>query len=367
MRKSSKIALISISSIIGVLMLAVLAYVLYVMIQYSRIEDNVELETENGQSLILERKDKYTIATYNIGFGAYGHDFSFFMDEGVMNDGTRVVGKYGKSISKEHTKQNTEGAISELGKLNPDFILLQEVDEKSSRTRGIIQTDMIKDSFKDYSYTYCSDFHTAYLLYPFNDPHGKTEAGLVTLSRYRIDSSIRRSYPVPDGFSKFFDLDRCFSIHRIPVNNGKELVLINSHMSAYDKGGVTRAKQLEMLMKTMMEEYDKGNYVIVGGDFNHILGEDFEDAFPSWQQTPGWIAVLDEDLIPKHFEIATAENAMEVPTCRSADIPWEKGVNFTTIVDGFIVSDNISYETMNIDNDFIYSDHQPVLMTFKLK
>lgn len=367
MRKGSKIALITISSIIGALLLAVLSYVLYVVIQYSRIEDNIPLETENVQSPVLERKEKYTIATYNIGFGAYGQDYSFFMDEGVMNDGTKVVGKYGKSISKEHTEKNTQGAIAELRNLDPDIILLQEVDEKSSRTRGVVQTDIIKNSFKNYSYTYCSDFHTAYLMYPFHDPHGKTEAGLVTLSKYRIDSSIRRSYPVPSGFAKFFDLDRCFSVHRLPVENGKELVLINSHMSAYDEGGTTRAKQLEMLLSTMVNEYEKGNYVIVGGDFNHILGDDLLDAFPSWQQTPEWIAVLEEDLIPKHFKLATAENAQEVPTCRAADIPWEKGINYTAIVDGFIVSDNISYETMNIDNDFMYSDHQPVLMTFKLK
>lgn len=367
MRKGSKIALITIASILGVFVLAVLSYVLYVVIQYSRIEDNIPLETENVQMQILERKEKYTIATYNIGFGAYGQDFSFFMDKGVMHDGTEVVGKYGKSISKEHTEKNTSGAIDIIRELDPDIVLLQEVDDESSRTRGINQVEMIKEEFTDYSYTYCSDFHTAYLFYPFHDPHGKTEAGLVTLSKYKIDSTIRRSYPVPSGFAKFFDLDRCYSVHRLPVDNGKELVLINSHMSAYDEGGETREKQLEMLKETMVSEYEKGNYVIVGGDFNHILGEDLVDIFPSWQQTPDWIAVLEEDLLPKHFKLAEAENSKEVPTCRAADIPWEEGINYTAIVDGFIVSDNISFETVNIDTDFMYSDHQPVLMTFKLK
>ena len=44
--------------------------------------------------------------------------------------------------------------------------------------------------------------------------------------------------------------------------NGKNLYIVNSHMSAYDKGGVIRAKQLELLNKTMQQEYNKGNYVI---------------------------------------------------------------------------------------------------------
>ena len=44
-------------------------------------------------------------------------------------------------------------------------------------------------------------------------------------------------------------------------------------MSAYDKGGTSRAQQLALLTKIMSEERAKGNYVIAGGDWNHaILG-----------------------------------------------------------------------------------------------
>ena len=42
-------------------------------------------------------------------------------------------------------------------------------------------------------------------------------------------------------------------------------------MSAYDKGGTIRAKQLEMLNAVLKEERDKGNYIVAGGDFNHCL------------------------------------------------------------------------------------------------
>ena len=58
----------------------VLAYVLYVCIQYSRIEDNLVLDIngETSQPLLATGKT-YSAATYNIGFGAYGPEFSFFM------------------------------------------------------------------------------------------------------------------------------------------------------------------------------------------------------------------------------------------------------------------------------------------------
>ena len=41
-------------------------------------------------------------------------------------------------------------------------------------------------------------------------------------------------------------------------------------------------------------------------------------------------------------------------------------MNYTTVVDGFLVSDNVRAEAENIDTDFAYSDHNPVLLTFEL-
>ena len=48
------------------------------------------------------------------------------------------------------------------------------------------------------------------------------------------------------------------------------------------------------------------------------------------------------------------------------DIPYEKGVSFCSTIDGFIVSDNVVATAQNVDSGFAYSDHNPVLMTFRL-
>ena len=49
-------------------------------------------------------------------------------------------------------------------------------------------------------------------------------------------------------------------------------------------------------------------------------------------------------------------------------MPYEKGVNYTVIVDGFIVSDNIQVKAVyNQDTQFAYSDHNPVYMKFVLE
>ncbi len=49
----------------------------------------------------------------------------------------------------------------------------------------------------------------------------------------------------------FFDLDRCYSISRIPVENGKELVIFELHMSAYGNSDAIREGQIRMLCNDM--------------------------------------------------------------------------------------------------------------------
>ena len=181
---------------------------------------------------------------------------------------------------------------------------------------------------------------------------GITNAGILTLSKYNIERAARRSFPLTDNFiDKLFDLDRCFAVHYLPVENSdKKLVMINLHMSAYDKGGTVRAKQLEMLNRVLAEEYSKGNYVIAGGDFNHCLIADkfSSDAealshFKSKQLVPEWVknSVLHSFELAEGFTIcADADEA----TCRGADIPYEKGVNYVNTIDGFIVSANVRAE-----------------------
>ena len=361
-----------IGKILGILLLLVVlvvgGYVLYMQLNYYRIEDHQALEVENAQTAQVRVGETYTAVTYNIGFGAYGPDYSFFMDVGGMKDGTVTRGLYGKAVSKEHVQANTSGSIALLQQLDADFCLLQEVDESADRSYQVNQRELLAEALAGYGRVWANNFHSAYLFYPLNDPHGAVQAGLDTFSRYQVSSAERRSYPVDGSFiTKFTDLDRCFAVLRLPVaDTDKELVIINSHMSAYDAGGTIREQQVKLLCSVVQEEYAKGNYVLVGGDFNHALyGTAL--AFPSEQVYPDWVQEMSDADLPEHFHFVVSENGMEVPTCRGADIPYEKGVTYTTVVDGFFVSDNLEVTAENIDAEFAYSDHNPVKLTFTLK
>lgn len=351
--------LIAVGALLGALLLVVLGYVSYVMLDYSRIPDKQELQIDRVAPETAAKTDTaYTIVTQNLGFGAYTQDFTFFMDGGTQS----------RAESRESVIACiTEGAQT-VSSLSPDFILFQEVDLDSTRSHHTNQYDLLKEHFADFSSTYAVNYDSAYLMYPFHSPHGASYSSLATFSRFDITSSLRRSFPISTSLSKFLDLDRCYSVSRIPVENGKELVLYNVHASAYGSDDSIRQAQMSMLFGDMEAEYQKGNYVICGGDFNHDFTGDSSQKLNGADADFGWAQPFPADMLPAGFTrcINYAGDTL-YPTCRNCDIPYEPG-NFTIIVDGFIVSDNVTCtEVRNTDTAFTYSDHAPVVMTFTLE
>ena len=370
-KKGIKYAGLSLLLALLLLFTIILGYVTYLSANYYRIRDNQVLTIENNQTADITLDTTYSISTFNIGFGAYDREFDFFMDSGVMADGTVVSGTRAKAESKERVLENTNGAIDIIENLATDFVFLQEVDTDSTRSYFVNQYEMFQNALEGYSSSFASNFHSGYLIYPFNDHIGSIQSGVATFSKYEIAESVRRSFPVDESFvNKFFDLDRCFVVNRLNIEGSdKQLVLVNLHMSAYDEGGVIRAQQLEMLKNFISAEYSKGNYVIAGGDWNHDIADSLE-YFPSQQQIPAWVQQITEEDIPDGFSFAKTLNA---PTCRAAEMPYTEGVNYTVVIDGFLVSDNIQIETIsNIDTingkdiSFLYSDHNAVKMSFTL-
>ena len=92
MKKILKVLLI----VLIVIAVAFAGYFAYLMIQYSRIEDKLPLEVAQNASSGVNVGEEYSIATWNLGFGAYSDDYSFFMDGGTeiisTNLTTLIVG-----------------------------------------------------------------------------------------------------------------------------------------------------------------------------------------------------------------------------------------------------------------------------------
>lgn len=360
LKKALKLVLI----LVLVLALVVGGYAAYVFLTYHRIEDrqSIDIQTpENAENTLKQEvslNQDYKITCYNIGFGAYTADYTFFMDGG--------------SESRAASKESVQWAVSHAGetilKEAPDFAIFEEVDDDADRSWHVNEVDLLQEMFHNYYSSFAVNYDSAYLFYPVNKPIGKSHSGIVCFSRYPITSSLRRSLPIETGFGKFFDLDRCYSVNRVPVENGKELVIYAFHLSAYSSDPAVRDGQLSMLLEDMASEYAKGNYVIAGGDLNHDLKAEGDTNL-----TMDWAHYIDRSMLPEGISLAfdhltDQEQEAFLDTTRNTDIAYIPEVSYTVTIDGFLISDNVSMlNTATIDTQFQYSDHNPVEMTFQLK
>ena len=390
MRKLIRKILKIIGSVLAVILLALAGYIIYLYASYHRIEDNLQLQVETTRGTANETTNetnnetteantlttgkKYSALTYNIGFGAYTPDFSFFMDGG----------KSSWAKSKESVLETIQGAGELAASKDPDFAMIEDVDLNSTRSYHVNEYNLLKDCFPDYYYVFAQNYDSAFLFYPFTQPHGSSKSGIGLFSRYPVTSALRRSFPVSTSFTKFFDLDRCYSISRVSVDNGKELVIFALHMSAYGNSDAIREGQIAMLAADMQKEYEAGNYVLCGGDFNHDLKASADEENPetgkedqsnsnSDREYESWAYPFPREELPEHFsfcldQLSKEERSNLWNSARNADMEYIPGETYTVTLDGFIISDNIeclSYE--NINTGYSYSDHDPVYVEFKLK
>ena len=354
MKKPFKIILIALCAVL----LVAAGYLAYVLLDYSRIEDHLALEPVSGGGQTLTSGQSITAVTYNVGFGAYLPDYSFFMDGGTES----------RCKNKDSAATTIQSAAALALNQQPDLVLIQELDTDSTRSWHVNQLKLMDQVFSGFSRVYAENYHSSYLFYPFRQPIGASKSGVAVYSLFPITSAERRSLPIETGFGKFLDLDRCYSISRIPVDNGKELVVVNIHMSAYTSDPAVLQSQLDMLAEDLGREVQAGNYVICGGDFNHDLRKT-DDSGESFS----WSHYYPRESLPDGISFAydhlDEQQKLEmVDSCRDACEPYDPATAFTVMIDGFMISDNLELESMNtVATGFSFSDHDPVRMTVRLK
>ena len=336
----------------------VFLYIAYVFISYHRLDDKLALEVGNPKYGCVKTGTAYTVVSWNIGFGAYEKDYSFFMDGGTES----------WAKSKNALEANLDKIMKELSSQNADFYFIQEVDTDSTRSYHVNQAKYLEKALKGYSFTFAENWDSPFLMYPLTQPHGKSVAGIMTFSGKGITEAVRRSLPIEDGVMKLVDLDRCYSISRVPVKDGGELVLFNLHLSAYTSDGKIAIEQLKMLLGDMQAEYEKGNYCIAGGDFNKDVVGGGSELFGVTGSPYNWAQPIPAETFEGYdiSLIGPYDPSNPVPSCRNADAPYWKG-QYQVTVDGFMVSANVKVlESRVIDTGFDYSNHNPVCMKFEL-
>ncbi len=344
-----------------VLILAALAG-LYVggMIAYAMITDYQPDPTEEltplGDAQNELAGDTLTLITWNIGFGAQGAATDFFYDGGkTVRMPQETVEGYWQGISQ---------AFNEWAG-DVDMMLLQEVDRDSRRSYHQDQVKALADLLPGYSGAFAPNYDVKFIPIPFLNPMGKVYGGLCTWSRIQPLETVRHSFEGNYSWpTHLFFLDRCFLVQRFELDSSDaQLVVINTHNSAYDDGSL-KARQMEQLATVLEAEYAQGNYVIVGGDWNQF--------FPGFEGIAGFRTdtMPDRYFVPEDYPSPGWQWTYDpsVATNRDLAAPYDAATTRRGIIDYFLLSPNVeALSVAGIDQDFALSDHQPVRVRVRLK
>lgn len=322
-----------------------------------------EVKEVLSQKKSYDKTSKTTISssslsflTWNIGYGGLGSESDFFYDGGKM--------VHPKS---QWVQKNIKGITETLQEHSADFILLQEVDSTAQRSHYINQVGKIGEVLPKFHQTFATNFLVSFIPIPITNPLGGIHSGIATYSRFEASENTRFQFPGNfDWPTSLYMLDRCFLFQRFDIKGSdNQLIVINSHNSAYDKGGKLKKRQMEYLKEMLVAEYRKGNYVVVGADWNQVP-PDFDplrfvkkgtiphESMKSPKDYPeaGWKWIYDET----------------IPTNRALRGIYSQDTTFKTVIDYFLVSPNVNVKVVKgIDLDFQFSDHQPVWMEVELR
>ena len=343
--------------ILGIILLCAAAFILWLSVTEFKPGDvsDVKIEANSEVSGLTPFLDEeFSVISWNIGYAGLGKDSDFFMDGGENVS----------SADQDTVNASLLGIYKTLySDADPATVfMLQEVDQNSTRTYGKNEVDALGINNSAYALNYSCKF----VPYPV-PPIGRVNSGLLTTTIYDIDSAERISLPCPFKWPvSVANLKRCLLVSYLPISGtDSKLVIVNLHLEAYDdgEGKIAQTKQLREFIQS---EYEKGNYVIAGGDFNQIFPGGL-DKYPN-THTENWEpGQISDDIMPEGWTLAYD---LETPSCRLLNQPYDASDTENTqyyVIDGFILSPNVELVSVKtLDEGFEYSDHNPVKLQVKL-
>ena len=360
MKKKHKVLKIVLLCVAG-LLVTVLAFVggflIFATATTLQVKDQEDMKINGTVETKVNKVNELKLLTWNVGYGGLDERQDCYFDGGKGVDGE----------SKEVVNENILAMKNKVAEIDPDIFYLQEVDVDSKRSYEVDELKSFQESFSENNYnnSYAPNFRAGFVPIPLYNPLGKVDAGIASFSKYKVSSATRIQLPIPFVWPvSLLNLKRCLLVNRSPIEGSdKELVTINLHLEAYDDGE-GKAKQLKQLMDIMKEEYEKGNYVIAGGDFNQTFSNIDYAKYPKMND---WVCPIinAEDYPDFSFNMDDS-----IPTCRSLYKTYadsDKSNHQYYMIDGFITSNNITVNKIEtLDLGFKNTDHNPVVMKVSL-
>ncbi len=329
-------------------------------------EEIVALEIGGSENIPIIIKDStLSILTWNLGYAGLSAECEiFYPKQGLLRSKGHMI-RPEKSITEKNINQ---GAAS-LKEIQADFYLLQEMDVIAKRSHHIPMHNQFQKNLASYGSSFATNFLVKRVPMPVLQPweaYGDVHSGLASFFKYKPAESTRLQLPAKHKWpDRIFHLDRCLAVNRFATEWGKDLVLINLHNSAFDKDGVMKAKELEYLKTLGLTEYEKGNYVIVGGDWNQSPPFFPSDTFNKKKGIKRKGTNIAAELFPENWSYIFDPT---VPTIRSSSEIFDSEKTPRGLIDFFLISPNCrALQVKGMNQDFKLSDHQPVWMEVRLQ
>ena len=356
MRRGIKVALFVVGSLVGVFLATLLVFT---ALEY---RPDPVIRLDNLHDAPAERPAPWalSIASWNIGYCGLDAQTDFFMDGGER--------------SRPRSRDAVETALSavedQVAALASDVLFLQEVDRASARSFDIDQFSAIAGRLKGYAAWFAPNFDVSFVPTPITSPIGRVHSGLAVASRYAATSAERHQLPGDFAWPvRIFHLKRCALVVTLPSPiEGRSWVLVNLHLTAFDKEGKVRRQQLDHLRELMLERYEEGHFVVLGGDWNNRfpgVGMDDFGPYTTPRERLMWAGPIPEGWTPEGWQWAMDSS---VPTVRSNETGYVEGGTFRTVIDGFLLSPNLEIvDVGGLDLGFAHSDHNPVRMQVRIR
>jgi len=303
--------------------------------------------SDNAQNAGLH---ELNVLSWNLGYAGMGKESNFALDGGTD----------WRAPSKHIVQKNLEGITRVLSRKSPDIFLLQEVARPGFMNRGVDVLAPVVNTLDDYAFVYTPDTRTFFVPPPLS-----IQMGLAVFARQNL-MIVSESRPLPleprrVGLRKHYQ----FLVNRVPIQGLKgQWVVINIHLAAFDEHANVRQQQLTILKDFAMQEFEKGNYVVIGGDWNVTL-VDTHFSHTTDEKFLFWVHAMPEHTFPQDWQIVADDKIPSVRTVHKAYVPGE---NYVCVIDGFVTSPNVRAQSVaTTDLAFEYSDHHPVEARFAIK
>lgn len=313
--------------------------------------------------------DVIKVMTWNIKFA--GGRFDFFFD----GHGNRVV------MTKDEVMHHLKGLARKIVQVQPDVLMLQEVDVNSHRTADVDMVQWLLDNTHLNYGVYASQWKARYI-----PRHGlrHIDDGNAVLCRWPLLDPVRIALaPIREAgpLYRYFYLKRNLLSTRVLLPRGNNLDVVNTHTEAF--WPEAKRRHIAGFEAELHRLHRQGRALIGGGDLNVIPpGSHINGGFPDSPATGlaakadhfgdqgDWLKGLYASFNPAvPLEDYQFDNSLHVTHSTHGDHFWNRKLDYLFTNVTVVPSSTMTHQdkTRGGMETMPLSDHAPLSVSIRLK